>query len=284
MKAQLREIYLAGFNKEMSQTMADFDKAYQACRENPEKSPEDLAMVVTEWSKGPIKKVWDDFTWSSIDDLRAHCGYFIYEDRVPEELITEEVIQELGPILAVLTLRDEYAEEDEEEQEEPEAVVIHKVRQEGKLNVEYTSLEEAMTHYSDDSTWFLNPKDGEFYLYSIYGESIECEDTDFEEMVRVDPVPSKASFRIMEDFIDDIDNRVLSDQLANAINGRKPFRKFKDVLNNYPQDRKAWFAFQRDAVLRYGLKALESEGLDVALVTIDAFESDDSGDNVVPFK
>jgi hypothetical protein len=46
----------------------------------------------------------------------------------------------------------------------------------------------------------------------------------------------------MEEFIEIIDDATLKDKLNIAIDGKGAFRRFKDVLMAYPNERERWFA------------------------------------------
>ena len=55
-------------------------------------------------------------------------------------------------------------------------------------------------------------------------------------------------------------------QDCDDTNGRKPFRRFKDVLCDAPEERERWFAFKRDCIaerVRVWLRNLEIEFVEV---------------------
>lgn len=66
------------------------------------------------------------------------------------------------------------------------------------------------------------------------------------EYLRVDPVSSREQYRWMERFIATVDESDLRDQLVRSIDGKGAFRRFKDVLMNFPVDRERWFAFRSE--------------------------------------
>ena len=51
--------------------------------------------------------------------------------------------------------------------------------------------------------------------------------------------------------------------LEVAINGKGAFRRFKDVLLNYPEERERWFKFRDDRMEKRAVEWLES--IDVSL-------------------
>jgi len=64
--------------------------------------------------------------------------------------------------------------------------------------------------------------------------------------LRIDPVSSREQYRWMERFIPMVDDTDLRGKLAQAIDGKGAFRRFKDVLMSYATDRERWFAFRSE--------------------------------------
>jgi len=64
--------------------------------------------------------------------------------------------------------------------------------------------------------------------------------------LRVDPVSSREQYRWMERFIPMIDDNELRTKLAQAIDGKGAFRRFKDVLMSFAEDRERWFTFRSE--------------------------------------
>jgi Uncharacterised protein family (UPF0158) len=64
--------------------------------------------------------------------------------------------------------------------------------------------------------------------------------------LRIDPVSSREQYRWMERFIPMIDDPTLRGKLAQAIDGKGAFRRFKDVLMSYGPERERWFTFRSE--------------------------------------
>jgi hypothetical protein len=78
-------------------------------------------------------------------------------------------------------------------------------------------------------------------------------------------VPSQDShegYRDLEAFIETIRNPRLQETLERAISGHGAFRYFKDVLLDYPAERKRWFQFQQERLRQRMLDWLEAEGIE----------------------
>ena len=64
----------------------------------------------------------------------------------------------------------------------------------------------------------------------------------------IEPIESSEAFRVMEDFVDQCGGDRLARALGQALQQRKPFRRFKDLLAAHPAQREAWFTFERQAI------------------------------------
>ncbi len=67
---------------------------------------------------------------------------------------------------------------------------------------------------------------------------------EWESCISVEPRESSESFKIMEKFVDEVNDKNLKNKLINALSNRKPFANFKNIVesSNY---RKEWFAFKQ---------------------------------------
>lgn len=82
---------------------------------------------------------------------------------------------------------------------------------------------------------------------------------------RIEPLQSRQSFRIMEDFAASLPESPLKARLLDALSRNKPFCRFKDVLHAERALRDQWFAFRDDAHAQHARKWLEAERLDAEL-------------------
>jgi hypothetical protein len=79
------------------------------------------------------------------------------------------------------------------------------------------------------------------------------------------PLPdSRNGYADMELFIETVTNPALQERLWSAINGRGAFRRFKDALIGYPEERERWFAFKADRVRARVLEWLAEESIEPA--------------------
>jgi hypothetical protein len=64
--------------------------------------------------------------------------------------------------------------------------------------------------------------------------------------LRIDPVSSREQYRWMERFIPLAEDPVLREKLTHAIDGKGAFRRFKDVLMSFGDEREKWFTFRSE--------------------------------------
>ncbi|MEI6043239.1 MAG: UPF0158 family protein [Chloroflexota bacterium] len=68
-------------------------------------------------------------------------------------------------------------------------------------------------------------------------------------------------YKDMEVFIETIVSKHLQELLQVAIRGKGAFRRFKDVLDRYPQEREQWFQFRAARLKQRVLGWLKGEGI-----------------------
>jgi hypothetical protein len=64
--------------------------------------------------------------------------------------------------------------------------------------------------------------------------------------LRIDPVSSREQYRWMERFIPLAEDNDLREKLTQAIDGKGAFRRFKDVLMSFGDEREKWFTFRSE--------------------------------------
>ncbi len=64
--------------------------------------------------------------------------------------------------------------------------------------------------------------------------------------LRIDPVSSREQYRWMERFIPLAEDNSLREKLTHAIDGKGAFRRFKDVLMSFAEEREKWFTFRSE--------------------------------------
>jgi len=137
------------------------------------------------------------------------------------------------------------------------------------LKIDIKELCEAMENSSYEHEYYLDLETGEILFLSEYTDDEETEklrDRIDEEPDRYERIPkaeSQEGYEDMQDFIATVKDEHLAELLEVAINGKGAFRRFKDVLINYPEERERWFKFKDDRMEERALEWLDD--IDVTL-------------------
>jgi len=84
-----------------------------------------------------------------------------------------------------------------------------------------------------------------------------------ERFIAIEPIESHESFRTMEDFVDEVKSELVRKRLMRALTGRrKPFRAFKNVLEEFPDVRQQWFDFEAERQLAAAREWLAGEDIE----------------------
>ena len=142
---------------------------------------------------------------------------------------------------------------------------------EGKklLRIDLDELCSAVEDSSYEHEYYLDLETGEILFLSDYMDDEETEklrDRIDEEPDRYEQIPKAEShegYEDMQDFIATVEDEHLAELLDVAINGKGAFRRFKDVLLSYPEERERWFKFKDDRVQGRALEWLDD--IDVTL-------------------
>ena len=138
------------------------------------------------------------------------------------------------------------------------------------LRIGLDELCSAMEDSSYEHEYYLDLETGEILFLSEYGDDKETEklrdriDDKPECYERIPKVESYEGYRDMEDFIATVEEQHLVELLEVAVNGKGAFRRFKDVLARYPEERERWFRFKDERMEQSALEWLDDISVTVA--------------------
>jgi hypothetical protein len=78
--------------------------------------------------------------------------------------------------------------------------------------------------------------------------------------VRIPERSSHTAYKSMEEFIKTVKDPTLKERLTHALQGKGAFRNFKDVLIDYPRERKKWHGFNAKTMKKEIIEWLRSTG------------------------
>jgi len=137
------------------------------------------------------------------------------------------------------------------------------------LKIDFDELCSAMENSSYENEYYLDLETGEILFLSEYmddEETVNLRERIDKESDRYEPIPkveSHEGYEDMRDFIVTVEDEHLAELLEVAINGKGAFRRFKDVLLSYPEERERWFRFKDDRMKGRALEWLDD--IDVTL-------------------
>jgi hypothetical protein len=80
--------------------------------------------------------------------------------------------------------------------------------------------------------------------------------------IRIPERNSDKAFQTMVMYVGKVNDMALKEKLSHALNGRGSFRKFKDILLNFPKERKRWHGFNAKVMKKEIAEWLNSVGVD----------------------
>ena len=136
------------------------------------------------------------------------------------------------------------------------------------IPINWTDLETAFERNSPDTESFLDTRTGEVVTVTEgaidYAEQRGKVQAGGEAFVRIEPAASREQYKWMERFVAGVTDEPLRERLVIAIDGKGAFRRFKDVLLNYPAERERWFSYRAELLHWHIQEWLKKENLGVA--------------------
>ncbi|RJR33943.1 MAG: hypothetical protein C4567_16260 [Deltaproteobacteria bacterium] len=141
------------------------------------------------------------------------------------------------------------------------------------LTIRADDLIMAFEDQSPEMQHFFDRETGE--LLTVFSEDMGVEEAELLEAapdryLRIEPVPSRTGFDIMSDFVDILPEGRIQRELDQALGRNRPFRRFKDVLRNYPEVEDGWYRFHEQAYMKIIKEWLDDHGVEATLVPLQA--------------
>ena len=135
-----------------------------------------------------------------------------------------------------------------------------------KVKIKMDDLLEYFEEGSYEVQYFLDIEKGEVITLMEWDEDEKLrEEIEFggERYILLPEQDSRTGYRDMVDFTETVEDQNLQEKLWIALDGKGAFRRFKDVLYNYPEERERWFKFQYEKKKSRLLKWLEDEEIEI---------------------
>ncbi len=137
----------------------------------------------------------------------------------------------------------------------------------------------AIEDHCDFSRYYLDRETGEIIFQSEreLGDNAEtgCSKAGFnpehrgERFIPIEPMESHRGHEIMNSFIGTLPEETARHDLIQALSERKPFRRFKDALHNYPDLEKQWHNFHEEDIKKISEEWLHYFGINYEFVSLN---------------
>ncbi len=135
-----------------------------------------------------------------------------------------------------------------------------------KVPVVWSELEAAFERNAPNVSSYLDLETGEVLVFDGTNpdehEQRAVVAGDKDRYLLIDPASSREQYRWMEQFVSSIRDEALQERLVIAIDGKGAFRRFKDVLLHYPEDRERWFNYRARRLHAYVNEWLAEHGIE----------------------
>jgi hypothetical protein len=149
-----------------------------------------------------------------------------------------------------------------------------------ELKIDAEDLINALEDHSDSFDYFLDLENGNVVslLRDDFEDEFEEDPVDLdgynheivennpERFIFINPIDSRESFKIMEDFAETILNDLIKNTLRSALSERKPFRNFKDELGHLPEIQKEWYKYHEIEMQKIAYEWLRDNDITAELI------------------
>ena len=130
------------------------------------------------------------------------------------------------------------------------------------MKLTQAQIKELAGHLDTGMRCFVNKETGEIAEFldweDMFYDSIEEEEErrtkiekEWTDYVEIEKPSSREGFEYMASFVNQLPDGEIRTRLVNALNGRKPFRNFKDQLYHDEEVRAKWFKHHEQALMEY---------------------------------
>lgn len=117
----------------------------------------------------------------------------------------------------------------------------------------------ALDNASYEVRYYFNKETREvdYFIEDIIEEQdSENDEIDFSDWIEIDGIQSYEKYEVMQDFAAR-QNQKLQDMLFSALNGKGAFRRFRNVLDRFPEILENWYEFEHEWLKRRAIEFLD---------------------------
>ena len=150
--------------------------------------------------------------------------------------------------------------------------------------IDWSALEDAVENNAPEVHSYLHLATGEVLrvVDGIADPDMHSRIAASSAYLRLEPVNSRQQYQWMERFVPMVENEELGDELLGAIEGKGAFRRFKDALMAWPEERARWLAFRSERLRVFMEAWLAAQGINPVARTVRPPPPTDTSANEPP--
>ena len=103
---------------------------------------------------------------------------------------------------------------------------------------------------------------GEDYYKEMFQDDFKKIESQKKDLIKFEVLESFESFKIMEDFKNQVEDDKFQQNLDQALNKRKPFQNFKNLIDN-SEYQEQWFEFKQREIEKIVVKTIERKNASI---------------------
>ncbi len=135
------------------------------------------------------------------------------------------------------------------------------------MKIDWEQLKDAFCFSTEGSEWYLDLETGgTIFIGELDPDAGDVTPDDIEDepdrYLLIEPPSSRGAYEWMVEFTEGVEDENFAEKLRIALDGKGAFRRFKDVLMGYPEQREAWFKFEDSKINEAIEEWMKSSGIE----------------------
>ena len=97
----------------------------------------------------------------------------------------------------------------------------------------------------------------------LWEEDIKEIEENYDKYIEFEKMDSNEAYQIMEEYVETVDNEEVKNNLELGLRLSRPFRNFKDIIDESGEYRDKWFSFKESKYIEYVKSQLELYNNDI---------------------
>ncbi|MBN3039562.1 MAG: hypothetical protein JW867_00370 [Candidatus Omnitrophica bacterium] len=137
-----------------------------------------------------------------------------------------------------------------------------------KVRIPMDELMDAFENCSVEHQYYWDTEENRMIFISEFSEMNEQEafyeevDRNPKRYIAIPERETRSDYNDMADFANTVEDPSLSEKLVIALDGKGAFRRFKNILAAYPEERQKWFLFKENRTKERINMWLEEESIE----------------------